>query len=172
MRLFHVACAIAVALSAGVARATPSGYVDTQRVRGTATKPVRMDTEYQMGQAVREKALNDAASAAQAAKPGEQPAAWARARDIQTANRAVAQKVDDDFKKGLVEILTKLCADRHVSVTAGPGVILVPGVDLTDEVIRRWDALDAKGMADELARTKAENERLRAAAAKPEPPKK
>lgn len=152
-------------------RAESVGYVDSNRVRVTATQPKRADAEYQASQPLRDKALNDAVAVIKAAKAAEQAAALASAREVQAANQAVAKKVDDDFNKGLAEILAKLHADRHVAIAAGPGIILVPGADLTDEVIRRWDALDAKGMADELARTKAENERLRAAA-RPEPPKK
>lgn len=154
----------------GVSRAEAPGYVDTIRVRSTATKPARADAEYQTGQPMRDKALNDAVSAAQAAKPADQTAAWAKARDVQVTNRAVAQKVDEDFAKGLVEVLNKLRADRHVAITAGPGIILSPGVDLTDEAIRRWDAADGQALAADNARLKAE---LAAAkAAKTDPPKK
>lgn len=165
----------------GTARGEGAAYVDTGRVRATATEPKRRDLEYRTDQWSRDQRLNEAAARVKelrdkGAKKADQDAALAAAQKLQTENAAALQKLAEDtdaaFTKRLTEILTKLRADRHVAITAGPGVILVPGVDLTAEVIARWDAADAKGMADRLAKAEAENARLRAAAAKPEPPKK
>lgn len=163
--------AVALLCLSGVARADAPGYVDTIRVRSSATEPRRLDAEFQAGQAARNQKLNDAVTAAQKAKAADQSAAWSAARQVQEDNNKAAMDVDATFAKRLSEILAKVRADRHVAITAGPGVILVPGVDLTDEAIRRWDAADAQGMAEELARTKAELAAAKAPKSEP-PPKK
>ena len=152
---------LATFLTCGTVRAEVPGYVDTNRVRSAATEPVRADAQFRAGLSERNQKLNNAVLAAQKAKPADQAASWDAVRQLQEGNNKLALEVDATFAKRLGEILAKVRAERHVAITAGPGVILVPGVDLTAEVIRRWDESDAKGMADELARAKAENERLK-----------
>ena len=153
------------------ARAETTAYVDTLRVRGTATEPSRMDAQFQADQQVRNQKTNESWQAAQKAKPADRDAAVVAARKVQEDNAAAikrhAEEVDGAFLKRLTDVLTKLRAERHVAIAAGPGLLMVPGVNLTDEVIARMNAADNEGMAAALAKARAE---LAAKEAQPPPP--
>jgi hypothetical protein len=168
-----IAC---VLLFSSFARAEAPGYVDIVRVRSTATEPKRQDAEFRADQQARSQKINEAIAAAQKAKPADQNAAWAAAGKVEQEQNAAIQKhadeVDAAFMSKMAEVLAKLRTPKRPSVAAGARLVMIPGVDLTAEAIRAWNEADAQGMAAELEKTRAENERLKAAAAKPDSPKK
>lgn len=157
--------AVVILLVTAAAHAETFGFVDVQRVNAEATEPRRLLAPLQQEQPGLQKEI-EAAQAAEA-----KPELRAAAQQHLDAFNERLRAVNSTLESHRATILAKLKAEHHLAEIL-PIVPLTPSkTDLTDEVIRRWDALDAKGMADELARTKAENERLRAAA-RPEPPKK
>lgn len=154
---------------------TEIGWIDISRVRAESALGKRLTDEDRVFVGSRNDELEKTARALAAAEKAREPhldvmratAAQKRAqfeaevkqRDQEDAGRLVAS---------IKPIAVALGTERHLARVDFETHLWAAG-DLTDEVIRRMNQADGKGMAEELARAKAE---LAAAKAKSEPLKK
>ncbi|HVZ88099.1 MAG TPA: hypothetical protein VHG72_14095 [Polyangia bacterium] len=152
----------------GVARAETIGYVDTTRVNATATEPVRLLGELQRDQRTKNGENQAAIAAFQRGNPAEQEGLRQKAIALMKLNaddlKKEADETDAKLRKPLVDVLARLRSAHHLTqVSAGPGMVLSPGIDLTDEAIKLLDAGDVvalKAKADDRDAQKARADAL------------
>jgi len=172
VKLAIILAALLAPLAAHAAPARDTiGFVDTTRVYATATEPVRLLGEVAADQQTKQGELNAAIWAMQKAKPAEQSVFREKAVAISKMNaddlKKHADQVDADLRKRVADVLVRLRSEHHLAqLSAGPGLILSPGVDLTDEAIKAMDATDVAAIADENARLKAKVAAMEAIAPK------
>lgn len=171
MKLTFAVFLLALCGSAAHAGEPKSGFVDTARVFMAATAPVRLFGELAADKQTKDGEISAAVDAFQKGKPSEREALRQKAIALEKMNSDDLKKHDDEtraaVRKALADALNVLRANRHLTqIDAGPGLFESPGIDLTDEAIKAMDASDAKGLALENAKLKAEKEAL----TKPAPP--
>jgi Skp family chaperone for outer membrane proteins len=164
-----------LALSASLAHAgePKTGFVDTARVFSVATAPVRLFGELAADKQTKDGEVSAAIEAFNKGKPTEREALRQKVISLDKINNDDLKKHDEEtlaaVRKALAAAIDRLRADRHLAqVHAAPGLVESPGIDLTDDVIKLMDAADAKGLAMENAKLKAEKKKE--ALTKPAPP--
>lgn len=160
IRLFVVLAAL---LLPAAAHADTFGYVDINRVYQEASEPARAIA-----------ALNaEQAQVAKAREAADKSLLPHSAKSDADAQLRVYQQHQQDtaaaLQARLAPILAKLKAE-HRFADILPVVPLTPTkADLTDELIRRWNALDVQANAEENARLRAQVAALQAKTAAPAP---
>jgi uncharacterized small protein (DUF1192 family) len=156
---------VALLLSASAARAADVGYIDMDRVYQEASEPARVIAEINNRAAAVNQELADARKHPELSAAAQQHAAdFAKYRKEQL----------EQLKKDRTPIASKLKAERHLADILPVAPLTPTKNDLTDEMIRRWNEADGVSLAAEVARLKAENEKLKntPAAAPPASPRK
>lgn len=168
--------AAVLVLFASTARADErTGYVNIPRAINECRDGKKAIAEFQADVEARQKALAevDAARKAKKTPPYLQPdEQW---RKQQTDK---GQAASDRITARLLRILPAIAKARRLSIIAPAQtmVYVVPSLDLTDELVRRYDAGEGDDRAAELAAAKAkvaalESETKVASPPKPAPPK-
>lgn len=169
MKLFLI---LATLVLSAPARAESVAYVDVSRVYQEAAESKRIVSEIQHDREAKQAEVSAAQSAFTKAKPTERQALQEKAAKLaqmdETDFDAHVAKATADRQTALTKVVAQLKAERHIA-TVLPVVPIDPklGSDLTDEVIKRWNAsvvptvseLEQK-LADSNARVAAAEARL------------
>lgn len=167
---FLIACTL---LASSAARADDRvGYIDVGRVTTESETAKQNGNELAAFVSTKQHEIDEAAAAViKADQAKERPEVISRKRELQQQlfRRADAEK---DQRAGamaakLIErtraIAAKVASERHLAAVLPIAALYArPGLDVTDEVIKRLDAETGATAAAELAKTKTEMAALRA----------
>jgi len=157
-------------LVSSAAHAETFAFADPARVDAESTEWQRLSAEVAADQAKKQREVDSAIAAANAAKPADARALGEKATALGKMDREDLashwKSARAAFEKRRGEVAASLEREKHVTILLAPPAVPKPGRDLTDDLIKRLNASDAGALAIENARLKAEN----AALSRPAPP--
>jgi Skp family chaperone for outer membrane proteins len=151
--------ALLLLLAPAVVYADALGFVNSERAISDCVDGKKAIADLKADQAAREKTVADAKAARKTIAPPDDQWRAQQERKRQAAVEKIGPRV--------VALVKKIAQAKHLSAVLPAPVYASPkAVDITDEVIRRYDAGEGKdegeAKADETTKLREENARLKA----------
>lgn len=179
--MIKVALTVVTLLTLAVpARADTFGYADRGKVLSKSTEFQREASKLSSSKDAKDaemKTANDNVQRLQSSKAKQEQIAAAQASAVSVHDRLQKELSDEEDKFNnlmrdhLAKVCDRLAAEKHLAGVLPWVPLTSTKYDLTDEIIKRWNATDSEALAAENARLKTENDVLKAKAdAKGTPP--